>query len=489
MAATVPASQFVSIVPSVISAGGTALDLNGLFLTTNSHFPVGQVLTFTTLQDVAAYVGVGTQTYAAAAAYFAGNDNSLTKPGAMLITYWPAAAVAGFFRGQNISALTLTQLQAINGTLSVVVDGVTKNGTANLSTATSFSSAAAIINTALGSGNTVTYDPIAGAFVITSATTGATSSVTAATGTAATVLGLNAGTVSPGSAKVAPGTFMNSVVAQTTNWASFTVLLEPIDADKIAFAAWTSSQNNRYLYLEQDADIAAISAGTSAGAQINALGYSGTALVYEPAASVTRSFIMGAIASIDFDAVNGRTNLAYRAQAGLAPTVRDTATKATLDAAGYNYYVAVGTANDQFNWLYPGSVTGPFDWLDSYVNQIWLNNALQLSLVELLTNVKSLPYNATGYNLIHNACLDAIQAAVSFGAIQPGITLSNAQIAEVNQGAGKKIDTVIAQQGWYLNIQPATPQTRAARGSPPVQLFYTDGGSINTINLASVEVQ
>ena len=51
---TIPASHFVSVVPSVISAGGSALNLQGLALTSGTRVPIGQVLSFPTAAAVMA---------------------------------------------------------------------------------------------------------------------------------------------------------------------------------------------------------------------------------------------------------------------------------------------------------------------------------------------------------------------------------------------------------------------------------------------------
>jgi hypothetical protein len=106
---------------------------------------------------------------------------------------------------------------------------------------------------------------------------------------------------------------------------------------------------------------------------------------------------MGAIASIDFTETNGRVNMKFRAQTGLPAQVTNQTVAAQLEANGYNYYGAWATANDRFLFLSPGQISGPFKWIDSYVNQIWLNNAFQLALLSFMTQVKSIPYNAAGY--------------------------------------------------------------------------------------------
>jgi hypothetical protein len=107
----------------------------------------------------------------------------------------------------------------------------------------------------------------------------------------------------------------------------------------------------------------------------------------------------------------------------------------------------------------------------------------------LLTSVKSLPYNTQGYTLVRSALLDPILAALNFGSIQPGVALTNLQQQEINTAAGANVAGIIQQIGYYLQILPASGPTRAARQSPPVTLWYTDGGSIQQINVASIDVQ
>ncbi|WP_155675439.1 DUF3383 family protein, partial [Burkholderia territorii] len=100
----------------------------------------------------------------------------------------------------------------------------------------------------------------------------------------------------------------------------------------------------------------------------------------------------------------------------------------------------------------------------------------------------SIPYNAQGNGLIEAACLDPIGAAINFGAIRTGVTLSQAQIADIQNALGFNASPSIEAQGYYLSIQDASPAVRAARASPPMTLFYTDGGSVQQLTLASIAV-
>lgn len=708
MQQTIPASAIVAVTPSVISAGGSALDLNGLVLSPSTRVPPGSVLSFSSAAAVSDFFGPLSAEASVASIYFNGFEGSNIKPGSILFAQYNQVAVGAYLRGGNISAMTLGTLQAVNGVLTVVFDGTTHAGSVNLAAATSFSSAAAIIQTALdtpvsvtgsidpnvvtghidpnaatasfagttmtvsavttgvlaagqtvtgsgiangttivsqltgtagstgtyqmsvsqtvasvaviasgggltitavatgrlavgqtltgsgvtagttitklgtgvgltgtyavsvsqtvgsetltasgglltvtavstgtlavgdviagsgvtlgnhitslvsgtggtgtyfvsvgdtvgsetltvtGAGVVVTYDSVSGAFVIASGITGDASTAAFATGAVATTLLLTqatGATLAQGAAATDPTTLMDSVIDQTTDWAAFMTIIDP-DAGsgntlKQVFAAWTNAQGNRYVYAAWDTDLTptqSTNATTSLGNILKASDSSGTCVIFG-VDNTKAAFILGAIASLDFTEHAGRATFAFKHQSGLAADVTSQTVGDNLIANGYNFYGAYATANDQFVFFYPGSVSGDFAWLDSYVNQIWLNNQFQLALMVMLTNTKAVPYNAAGYALIRASCMDPINQGLNFGAFVPGVPLSSAQAAEVNNAAGLAIDQTLTAQGWYLQILPAIAQVRAARQSPPMTFWYMDGGSVQQINLASVEVQ
>lgn len=571
---SIPASQIVNVNPGVLSAGGTALDLNGLILTTNARVPFGSVVSFPSTAAVSAYFGPTAYETTLATNYFLGFDNSNVKPGSLLFAQYPTAPISAFLRGANVGAAGLPALQAIaSGTISVTIDGVVKTSTTiTLTSASSFSAAAQAITTALGatgptqasftgaiatttltvsaitsgtisvgqqvtgagissptfitailtgtggvgtytvslsqtvsSGTlttitpTVTYDAQSGAFVVISGTTGASSTVSFASGPIAAALGLTkaVGAVqSLGAIAATPASAMAAIVAITQAWASFMTAFDPDNGSgnttKLAFATWANGQNNRFVYACWDTDITATQAGstTSLGDILETGSYSGTALVYAPVnLAQAAAFICGAIASIDFTQTQGRITFAGKGQSGLGPDVTSKIVASALEGNFYSYYGAFSTANDAFTFLYPGFVSGPFDFLDSYVNEIWMTNQFQLALMVLLTQVRSIPYNPVGYAMIRAALTDPINQALNFGAFQPGVTLSALQAVEVNTAAGLKIDTTLGNVGWYLQVKDALPQVRAARGSPPCTFWYMDAGSVQRISLASIEVQ
>lgn len=579
---TIPANDVVSVNPSVLAAGGSALDLNGLMLTTSTRVPIGAVMSFASGPAVATFFGPSSKEASQAATYFAGFDGSTVKPGALLIAQYPTNDVAAYVRGGNLSTLSLAQLQAINGLLAVTIDGVLKSASINLSAATSFSNAAEIIQGALGiegvqsaafvgsvtgsvltvesgftgaigvgdtvdgSGITtgtyiasfgsgtgglgtynlsasqspitseaittmraaVQFDSVSGAFSIYSGTAGVDSTISFGSGAASEGLFLTQDTgavLSQGAAAATPGPFMAGITKVTQNWATFWLAFAA-DApnqitNRIAFAAWTSLQNNRYAFVCWDSDLAptvADPATSSLGYAIEQADYSGTFPIWTDDESKNDAALAcGIAASINFAQTNGRITFKFRQQAGHVASVTDETVATNLGGTpsvgdrgnGYNFYGAYAPANDEFLFLANGIVSGSFLWMDSYVNQIWLNNALQLALIVFLINSNSVPYNTDGNSLIEAACNDVIQQGLAFGAYRAGVQLSASQIAQVNAQAGKDIATTLAQRGWYLLIGQATPQVRQNRGTPPMAFFYVDGESVQYINLASIALQ
>ena len=84
---------------------------------------------------------------------------------------------------------------------------------------------------------------------------------------------------------------------------------------------------------------------------------------------------------------------------------------------------------------------------------------------------------------------DPIAQALLSGVIRAGVTLSSAQIAEVNIAAGASVAGDIQTQGYYLQILDPGATVRAARGSPIINFWYTDGQSVQQLTIPSINIQ
>ena len=264
------------------------------------------------------------------------------------------------------------------------------------------------------------------------------------------------------------------------------------NAQKLAFATWNGQQDDSYAYIAWDTDITptqSASASSSLGQLLITDGISGTAAIYEPTDLFHAAFVLGCGAAIDFNEPNGNTTFAFRNQSGLVPAVNNLTAANNLLANSYNYYgIYKDRAGNQYDILYKGNISGPFQTLQNYYNQIFFNSALQSSVFLGMTQAKTIPYNAVGNATIESWLLGPVLNFVSFGGIQTGVSLSPSQINEVNAAAGLDISGPLQAQGYYIQVLTASAAVRNAQASPPCNVFYVTGGNVITLNVPSIAV-
>lgn len=492
---SIPASQIVSVNPAILSAGGSPLSLNAVFISKNKNLPTGEAVEFASADSVGEYFGLSSEEYQAAKVYFAGYDGSTIKPSVLFFMAYNEEVEGAFLLGASLRNMKLSALKKVSGNLTLIVNGANSGEiSVDLNGVTSFSDAADVISQAITSTNAkASFDPQLQAFKLTSPTTGSGSEIEFATGDIADVLGLSekaGATISKGADASTPESVMQSVLESTLNWATFTTIFEPSIEDKLAFAKWSNDQNNRFMYVPWGIEKAAEQSGneTCLGAQLKNAKYSGVCCPIYGGLDKA-AFICGTTASIDFTEREGRITFKFKSQSGLKADVTDETIANNLEKNGYNYYGAWATANDRFLFLSPGAMSGDWDWMDTFVNQIYLNSQLQLALITMLMTNKSVPYNADGVALHRAACTDPINEAKNFGSIRTGVSLSELQKATVNKDAGYDAAAAIESTGYCLHIGSATAQTRANRSTYPMKLWYSDGGSVHAINLPSIAIQ
>ncbi len=110
------------------------------------QIPFNTVLSFNSVTAVENFFGVDSAEAKLATEFFSGYNGPWAN---MLFDRMPLGGGRARIYGANLSGLTLAQLQAINGTLSLTSEGYKFNASINLASATSFASAASLIQSAL----------------------------------------------------------------------------------------------------------------------------------------------------------------------------------------------------------------------------------------------------------------------------------------------------------------------------------------------------
>ncbi|MBV1833077.1 DUF3383 family protein [Novacetimonas pomaceti] len=489
---SIPLSYLAKVQPGTLAAGTGSNVLYSLMLSENALIPAGTVRAFTSASAIGALLGQDSTEYQLAQVYFGGFTNSPLTPATLYVGRFVTAATAAYLEGAQLG-ITLSELQALSGSLTVSIDGEEKTAaTLSFATVTSFSDAATAIQTALAAG-TVTYSSGTGGFTIASTTTGATSAVSFASGTLAAELGLTeeAGAFqSPVVTATDVASQMNILRNASSLWASFFCAFDP-QAQFLDFAAWAGGQTDNVCAILHDTAVttAQITAGTSLAQQVTAKAYEGVACVYQD--PMTCALIAAVPGSVDFTATNGRYNVAFRQSSLMSPVVTDEATAIALEGAGYNFYGQVAGDGVSYNGIYPGCVSGQYLWLDSYFNQMWMRRRFQIYLVNLLFNTPQIPYNTSGDALIESALQIPIAAALNFGAIRAGVILSTDQVQAITTALGNTAARTIQTSGYYLyvNASGASAAVRTARATPTITFYYTDGQSVQRLTMSSIEVE
>ena len=486
---SIPASHIAAVYPAVLSAGGNPLGLNTNILDERAVYPNYE---YTSAVRVGEHYGLSSDEYKFATIYFNGYKGATTRPNSLFITKYNAADVAARLIGGSVASVTIAQLQAITaGTLDVAIDGGNKQATPiNLSTANTFSDAAALLTTALGS--TVEYNAQLKAFIIPSITTGTGSTLSYANGTVADLLNLTqakGALVDNDTLADTVNTATGRMLAYTSNFATITYIGDSFDDDKLKeLATWNTLQKDRYHLVTYGVDPLATTPNNAASFGAWAVQYtSGVTPVYGGLDKA--AFFCSIDASVNYEETNGRTTTAFRSQDGLIPEVTDQATADALVSNGYSYYGAWATANDRFLMVGNGAVTGDFKWIDNYMFAVFLNSQFQLASVESLANYSSIPYNADGVAIRRAVLQDPIDQGVNFGGIRAGVTLTQQQKNIINSEAGFDAASQIFTKGWALSIQLPSAQARANREPFIEKFYYTDGSSLQRIELTSTNVQ
>ncbi len=500
----ISASNIVSVVPRILTGTGSDLVFNGMVFSKDSHLPVNTPIPFYSSSDIADYFGDTSDEYEFASVYFSGYQNSQIKPSTLYFFRHCEEAVAPFVRGATlVPADALAALkQIVSGNFAVTLSGTEYSvNNIDLSSVTSLSEAAQTVQTALraeGSTEeltslTVAFDAVNNKFTVTNGKTGEEVSVKCPSGTIATAMGFDEDTctISLGSEAQTLTATINTLTKSFQNFVTYTTIWEASDEEALTLAKWAStnaSNGTCYLYVLWDSSEANLDANNTKiiVEQLKEQNIGGTAVVY-PSYKVA-AFVMGTAASIAWDNTNSTITFAFKSQDGLGADVNTTADANALDDHGVNYVGDFATRNDNFVMFYNGQMLGSWQWIDTYLNSIWLCNALQVQIMTGFKSVRRAPYNERGYSMVRSWCRDVINRAITNGVIDAGVTLNETQKSALIEELGADYSNEIYSNGYYLQVQDATANTRQQRKSPPCNLVYTYGGAIQRLTLPAIAV-
>jgi len=492
---SIKAGYLVSLTPRLISVSARDLETNGMVLTKSALIPADRpATTFSSASEVADYFGAESAEAVFAQQYFTGLTNQQKAPSALIIGRRIDADCAAWIRGARVSA-DLAAFKAIkDGAMKLTIDGKEKTAaTVDLSGATSFSDVATKIATAL-TGCTGSYDSNTQTFTFTSSTKGATSTVGyASAGAGGTDLSakLNltqaAGAVlSQGAKAQTESETLDAVVAVTANFSQFTTLWEITDkAEAAAYSAWADVDDD-FVYVFWSSDERMTDQLTQSGTIAAALKdkYNCTLMLFAKTAK-TAAFAIAYPATIKWDQPQGMKVLFAKSASGLETSVTSKAQATALDELQVSYIGQFATRNDEFQFANRGALASDFyGFYDTLIGSIWLRSKIQTAIMNGFASVNRVPYNERGYTILRSWITDPLNQALSNGAIDSGLVLSESQRSQIIQETGTdESANDIESVGYWLSITDPGAAVRAQRDTPVMMLYVGYAGAVQKVSL------
>lgn len=479
---SITASKIVSFTPRVVAAGASDLETNGLFLTESDLIQADAMYaTYYSADAVANAFGVASKEYELAQIYFSGYINKRKVPSALSFGRVIREDAPAWLRSGPLGGVDGLK---VAGSLTISVDGIEKTVDVDLTSYTTQSDMAQALATAIGD-VTVEYNAVMKKFIIKTTTVGADSRISVATGDVADVLGLSedAGAiVSKGGVAASVAETMRQITGNFKNFVTFSTAYEASDEENIELAKWVSA-NYGYAFIahttEANALVPESTADLASKLKEETVQYVCAVWGGAPYAA----FVMGCFASIAWDRNNAVITQAFKRSALLSPNVSSDDEFDCLNNKGYTFIGNFACRNSEFNVAYQGfMVYGDFKFLDTLVNDIWLNSKLQTSVFFGLQSLDAVPYNEQGYTSIRAWMLDAAEAAIKNGIIRAGITLNETQKDALYTMLGDDYSAELYQNGFVIVVKDPGALARQNRTSPETYLAYTSGGSVHAIH-------
>ncbi|CAI3932037.1 DUF3383 family protein [Commensalibacter papalotli (ex Botero et al. 2024)] len=513
---SIPLNNIVKINPGVLDVGNNGNNLFGLMLTQNVGVPAGQTTAFTSANQVGIIFGMKSEEYKLASVYFSGFTNSDRVAEQLYIAPYFKETTPSSLIGGSLQKVTLEQLRNFSNDIHVSFnyEQLSNVKKIDLSGATSFSHAASILSSAIfGDQNppvsiintdidtdtdtntntntrsdpegSVTYSEATQSMIINSKTTGDHISVS---GTLADQLKLTNGLLCAGSNAPNLSSLLDELRQTNLSFCSVFLTWEGSEAEKLELAQWANSTKDDVCVILNDTydkDKKLILSDIVKNGN-----YEGVVCVYNNPNLC--AFIAGYPAAWDLTKTDGRFTAAFRRSSLLTANVFDEQEALTLKDKGYNFYGVWASSTSNFTFMYEGRISGQYIWLDSWFCQVWMRRQFQYYFVMTLLSRGQIPYNTDGKGILTTAIKPAIDQYMNFGAVRPGVALADEQIQQLKQaGLNQSQINSITTVGYYLKVdmERVSPQTRVKRNSPPINFWYTDGQSVQQINMNSIEIQ
>lgn len=396
-----PVEQIINIQTRISPAGlNTANFGAAMVFAPNAElpptFPVNTFRTYFSISSVAEDFDTDTETYKSAAKWLG------STPAVPRVQIWASAtataATSGTLTGTALTSgeQTMSNFTTVTaGTLGLVVDGTPRNLTGlDFSGATTLANVATIIETALSTFATVSWNSTAAQFVITSTTTGSVSSVVLGTtpGTVAPLIKVNTGVSVPGVSASGPVQALTRAFDVTWfYWIFFTSSILADAAEVLEIAEWAENNNIMFVNSQTGASAGEIRDPANTGdiaSQLNTLGYRHVFTPTHATDAYSGNALSKHFAVVNYSADNSTITGEFKKSPGVAAEDLSDTAYATMQSKKAPFYTMLDLqgATDAGRWLNTWTHSTYGEFIDDVVNLDAFVNALRVGLYNALAN-------------------------------------------------------------------------------------------------------
>jgi hypothetical protein len=479
---SIPLSKYVNITSAVGGGSNVAIrQLIGAIFTGSPLIDALNPLIFgggptAALAAVGSYFGTASEEYARAQVYFSYVSPAVRTPQSILFAQSQVAVQPASVYGETGSYVYTAFTGITAGLLSFNFAGTTVAVTGiNLSTATSLSTVASILQTALRLNAdthlttcTVTYDAVNSKFDFIASNSGVVQGTfsmvqvgTVGTTDVANALGwyVSQGALNISSSPIlTPLQAFTNAVNITNNFGSFcfTTASALTLLQQEAVASYNASLNLMFQYqiMVTPANYVATQAALATT--------SGVGLTYQLSTlnQYPEMIPMAIEAATDYTMRNGVTNFMYRQVPNISASVTgnttDPVSYTALDAALVNYYGSTQQAGQNVNFYQNGVLQGLStspQSMNTFANEQWLKSYVASAILSLQLALPQLSANSVGKSQLLSVIQSAINLALFNGTISIWKTLTNVQQIYITSLTGDNNAWIQVQNiGYWVNV-------------------------------------
>jgi len=442
---------------------------------------------YNSIDSIAADSGMESPEYQAARLYYSQNPQPLN----CYVGRWARTATHATLRGGVLSAAQQAIANfnpIVNGGMNITIDGVVRNLTAlDFSGATNLNGVASIIQAALATFATVTWDAHNGRFVVRAISTGAASGVSFASAPGAGTdisnlvrLRSNSGGYSVGGIEAETLPEAVQLLGELSNdWYGLQVAasVTPSDEELLEVSAYIEAASVSRIFgiTSQDAETLIGGLTNDLASTLKSLGRKRTFVQYSSSSAQASASIFGRAFTVNFDGANTTITLKFKQQPSVTPEALTATQAAALNGKNCNVFVRY---NNDTAILQEGVMANGY-FFDEVHGTDWLQNDLQTDVYNLMyTSPTKIPQTDQGITRIVARIESRLDQAVTNGLIAPGVW-TGPPVGPLATG-----DTL--SKGYFVYAPPIATQSQAdreARKAPLVQIAVKLAGAVHFANI------